>query len=141
MGFVQGLLEDYVLPAAHTAEGLAEVGGAELGHIIPLVGSAVGLAQAGVNIYQMMNDTNADKQGDHLGGAILGALGAIPAVGSYVGGAELAWNAGAAIGSGGFHNAEENGANANQMIGRLGLRLRDGTPIMHQRNTGGGGHE
>lgn len=141
MGFVQSAFEDYVMPAAHTALGVAEIAGREVGTVIPLLGSAIGLAQAGVNTYQMINATNADSQADHMGAAVLGALGAIPAVGSYVGAGELAWNAGAALGAGGPGAAHHGGFNANQMIGRLGLRLRDGTPIMHERGGEGGGHE
>lgn len=154
MGFVQGLIEDYGLPALHTVEGLAKTGllgvgakGAEkaVGHAVPLLGTAIGLIDAAVNTYQAIN-SQGDKRWDHIGGAVLGALGAIPAVGSYVGAGELAFNGGAAIASAatghGLGGAEEAGANANQWIGRIGRNLfGDGAAITHQREHEGGGHE
>jgi hypothetical protein len=147
MGFIQGLIDDYGIPALHAVEGLAHAGA--LGHaaegvvesgggkIVPLLGTAIGLIDAAVNTYQAINSTG-DNRWDHIGGAVLGALGAIPAVGAYTGGAELAFNGGAAIASKatghGWGGAEEAGANANQWLGRIGRRFfGDGAPITHQR--------
>jgi hypothetical protein len=146
MGFIQGLVDEWALPALHTAEGLTHMGA--FGHaaegalesggkIVPLLGAAIGLIDAGVNIYQAVNHTG-DERWDHIGGAVLGALGAIPAVGAYTGGAELAWNGGTALASKatghGWGGGEEEGMNANQWIGRIGRRLfGDGADITHQR--------
>ena len=112
-----GVWDDYVVPTAHVAGGIAEAAGAHT-RAIPYVGAAIGLVQAAYHGYQA-TQTEGDERWDHIGAATLGALGAIPAVGAYVGAGELGWNIGAAAATGGMHNAHEAGGNANQMVGGL----------------------
>ena len=78
---------DWASPALHVVEGLAEggvlgAGAREAGEAVPLLGTAVGLGMAGVNIGAAIMDTDEEKRWDHIGGAALSALGAIPAVGT-----------------------------------------------------------
>lgn len=128
-GSVGTVAEDFLLPAAHAGEGIAHMAGAHMGRAIPYVGAVIGAGQMIGHGIAAFNATNQDAAFDHLGSATLGMLGGIPAVGAYVGGAELAWNAGAtaggALAGGGIGGAHHAGALANQMVGR-GLRTIGG---------------
>jgi hypothetical protein len=129
-GTAEAVVSDYVLPAAHTAVGIAEMGMGPLqgavhaaGRAIPYIGAAIGAGQMighGIAAY----NSTGDARYDHIGSAVMGMLGGIPAVGAYVGGAELAFNAGAtiagAIDSGGnISEAHDRGGLMNQWVGRL----------------------
>ncbi len=138
---------------AKAAQGAEAAGG----KVIPYLGALIGGGQMIYHGYEAFNATNQDSKYDHLGSAVLGMLGGIPADGAYTGGAELAWNAGAVAGTaaarghlgGSGAQAEENGAVANQMLGR-GMRgvaslFGDGpayNPLTPRTEGGeGGGHE
>ena len=131
------IFEDFIAPAAHTAwgavEGLGSMGVSAFhalehspaGKLIPGVATGVGLATADKNLYQAYN-SEGNERWDHLGAAALGALGAIPMVGSVVGALELGTNAAVSSGwggHGGMHGAEHDGAMLNQQLGSMGHNL------------------
>jgi hypothetical protein len=137
---IQAVGEDFVMPAFHAAESIPAVHHA-VEHAVPLLGTYMGLADAGLNIYQA-TQTEGSERWDHIGGAVLGAIGAIPMVGTYTGAAELGWNAGVLGGNAynehqpgmgpidtimaGNTAAHEHGDYANQMIGSGLHSLWDG---------------
>lgn len=133
---IQSVGEDYVMPAFHAAESIPAVHHA-VEHAVPLLGTYVGLADAGLNIAQATQSEGSERW-DHIGAAVLGAIGAIPAVGTYTGAAELGWN-GAALAdhsiqqggvAAGNSAAHANGAYANQALGRGLHSLWDGAGNM-----------
>jgi hypothetical protein len=120
----QSIGEDFIMPAFHAAESIPAVHHA-VEHAVPLLGTYMGLADAGLNIYQA-TQTEGSERWDHIGSAVLGAVGAIPMVGTYTGAAELGWNGGvlgaATYDHGGDimaanQDVHHQGAYANQMIG------------------------
>jgi hypothetical protein len=113
--------ESYVLPAANAAGGIAQAAlpaASKVGKAIPLIGTAVGVGQGLYHGAKAWN-SEGDEYWDHVGAATLGALGAIPGVGTYLGAGELGWNIGAAAATGGMSNAQEAGGNSGQMVGGL----------------------
>lgn len=129
----QGAVEDFVMPATHAIQPLHHA----IEHAIPAFGTYAGLADAGLNIYQATQSEGSERW-DHIGGAVLGALGAIPMVGTYTGAAELGWN-GAALGvnsyeqgglAAGNRAAHDRGEYANQALGSGLHSLWDGATGM-----------
>lgn len=110
---------EYAAPAAHMIEGGMHIAAHGM-KAAPLLGTVIGLVQGvGHGIQAAMAPEGSDERYDHIGAATLGALGAIPLVGTYLGAAELGWNGGAALATGGIGNAEHAGGNASQMVGGL----------------------
>jgi hypothetical protein len=139
----QSIGEDYIMPGFHAAEKMFPSVEHAVEHVVPLLGTYMGLADAGLNIYQAANSEGSERW-DHIGGAILGAIGAIPAVGSYTGAAELGWNVGvggaASITEGGvgagMHAAHQQGAFANQMVGKGAHAVANGASALWDGATG-----
>jgi hypothetical protein len=89
-----------------------------LGKAVPALGTMVGLAQLAYHGIRAAT-SEGDERWDNIGSAVMGALGAIPGVGSYLAAGQLGFDLTMAGMTGGFSEAQDRGVYSSQLLGGL----------------------